>query len=272
MLSVVFNCKDRIELSKLCLLRFIELIDEPYEMVLCYDGKSREYVRELSKIVDFKEVVYNIYNVPRGTLLNNAYDKTSGDKWLHLENDWWWTENCNSSVHLALDSDREVSIVRLLSANIGNLTGIIRKYGKIWIYPTSFGQMCFTLNPHIRNIKYPNGKFPPLDKNTRVALETEIYYSWDASIKTWCTEKDYFFHIGIFDSYGNWLYDRLTGKGKLENPLQSYIDCGEVPLSEIYKIDLQNGTVEGLGLSGIYKELFDSYLIRNLSRKGLKAT
>ena len=50
LISVVFTCKGRPALTELCLRRFKELMPEPYELFICYNGVDEHYMDKLQLI------------------------------------------------------------------------------------------------------------------------------------------------------------------------------------------------------------------------------
>ena len=72
LISVVFTCKNRPELTELCLRRLRELMPEPHELIIAYDGKDPFYENMLLEAGNPNFIIDGLSGKGRWELLNDA--------------------------------------------------------------------------------------------------------------------------------------------------------------------------------------------------------
>jgi hypothetical protein len=83
LISVVFTCRGRPALTELCLRRFTELMPEPYDLFICYNGTDEHYMDKL-QLLWAKDASVIFGDGSRFRLINEALDDAEGDYFMHL--------------------------------------------------------------------------------------------------------------------------------------------------------------------------------------------
>lgn len=221
-LSVVFVCKGRLNLTELCLRRFVELIDVPYELIMAYNGTDKEYIERLTSIADFVAIVTNPppakYYVSQ---LNDAYEMCTGDLYMHLENDCYMDNPLavRNAIY-ALEKLPELDFVRMeLEPFRRHQFRRIIDLGtdKIGIFKTQENggpPYQFGLQPHIRRERLPVGRRFPDEPTGNYHFERLIDDWWCVAGRTsGCLMGVNFRHIGMFCDGGHfkpWLVAQMT--------------------------------------------------------------
>jgi len=249
MISTVFMCAGRLSLTKMILLRYMDMMEYDNELCLVYDGNSPSYVSELEKICDFKHKVINWNGETQGHLLNVAHDKLNSPYYMFMENDWWWREKgCIEEAMYAIDKYEDVHIVRIVDLPYKKGDRMTRqlpncKMGDI----DPAHNMAFHFNPQIRTVKYPAGRFLPTSNQTWPDLESAMFLKY-GGFGSWVLLHPYFRHIGFFSSNGQ--------------PFMNNV----YTLEDIYSANFYGGTFSDLKLTKEYRELFNEYLLWGLDK------
>lgn len=91
LISIVFQCWRRPEITKRVLKRLVEMMKEDYEIVLMYDEADENYLGELRRIYPFETEVINPGRKKTiGKLWDEAYLACKGKYFAHYQNDWLW--------------------------------------------------------------------------------------------------------------------------------------------------------------------------------------
>ncbi len=221
LISVLFTCKGRQSLTELCLRRFRELMPQPYELIIVYDGNNIFYEKMLA---DTGNPSYIINKRERGRFaaINDALSCASGEYIMHLENDFYWVdESCLEDALKALEKFKDIDFIRfeLLPFTISQFNRFesIGDHDFCWMKPTT--PYRFTFNPHIRRFKYINGK---MFKDTGFTKQPEQHHNDEYVGTSVCMTGDNFRHLGIFDEGGHfkpYYAERFFNKrGKREAP------------------------------------------------------
>jgi len=176
---------------------------QPYEVVLAYDGDDLEYFKRMNEVYEFDEYVTNHGGKNRWQVINEALDKSHGDYFIHLENDFYWSKpGCIEDALHAFDNFN-VDFVRFeripfqpqhfeeFNTLINQAMGKLKRR-------TPFA---FNLNPHMRREKFPIGRFPEVYQNG-VHPEGFIAMRWKGTSA--CLMGENFRHIGIYDESGHY--------------------------------------------------------------------
>lgn len=200
-ISVVFRCFRRPNLTELCLRRMVELLDGyDYETIMLYDGDDESYIKRMKEFCDFREVVSNPgKTLTMGDLLNRSYELCWGDTFMHFENDYYWINEC---IEAGLEALQYVDVVRLSAFpfHVSNAEKVVPLCkGDLWVFKKTTG-FSFNLNPHLRQEKFPVGKFNSLGS---WIVEPDYAKRFQESDKVGgCLSENNFIHLGIFDSRG----------------------------------------------------------------------
>lgn len=259
MISVIFNCAKRLSLTKMILMRFLDVLEWDMEFVLVYDGQDENYLRELRKIIIPDVEIINYRGISQGELFNAALDRSNGDYYMHMENDWWWFNNhCVDEGMYALKKFEDVDIIRLVALPYGYGSGdgcvkLLDTY--MWeINPRQ--HMSFHFNPQLRYEKFVGGRYLDASNQRGPDLESAMFERWQKEYSdkgSWVLvdkyEKPSIRHIGFFSASG-----------------QAFSNAPKT-LREIYDYSFYGGTFHDLNLHGEYRELFEQYLKEGLEAK-----
>jgi len=201
-ISVVFTCKGRSELTELCLRRFKELMPQPYELIVAYDGWDANYLDTLTAAGHPDRIVVKDKGMSRFTLINEALDYASGELFMHLENDFYWVdESCLESALKALDK-YHIDFIRFellpFTINQFNRFEIVGDHDICWMKPET--PYRWNLNPHIRTFKFPGGKSL---KDGNFTEQPERHHGEGYNGTSCCMSGDNFRHLGIYDESGH---------------------------------------------------------------------
>ena len=180
---------------------------DPYEVILVYDGENTEYVDRLLDIYDFDYIVMNPKRgVHRFALINRGWDACTGNYFMHVENDYYWSHP--GSVRRAFEAFEKVP----------DLDFVRFEFLPFWrskceqVVKLSDDELCivpkntsyrWNLNPHLRKTKFPAGrlleKFPPRAQPEKTYADEYNKYDYVAG----CLTGENFRHIGIYDEGGH---------------------------------------------------------------------
>ncbi len=226
LISVVFTCKGRPFLTELCLRRFIELMPEPYELFICYNGIDEHYMDKLQLLWgNHAPIIFG--DVSRFRLINEALDDAEGDYFMHLENDFYWQRpECLSEALEFLTHYPDIDYIRFehlpftgktfseYRSTPSNTLGIMK----------SNAPYQFTFNPHIRRDKFPCGRF----QEDNFTKQPEQHHNDNYKGTSGCLFGDNFRHLGIYDEGGNYkpyYAERFTlrrGERAIDRPLYEF--------------------------------------------------
>jgi len=226
MISVVFTCKGRPALTELCLRRFKELMPEPYELFICYNGMDEDYMDKLQLLwADGASIVFG--DGSRFKLINEALDDAEGDYFMHLENDFYWQRRkCLQDSLEFLQRYEDLDYIRFEYLPFTEKT--FSEYRQI--EDNQIGVMKkdapyqFTFNPHLRRDKFPCGRFQE-DSFTK---QPEQHHNDTYKGTSACLFGNNFRHLGIYDEGGHykpWYAERLTlrrGERTIDRPLYEF--------------------------------------------------
>lgn len=215
LISVVFTCKGRPALTELCLRRFVELMPQPYELFICYDGCDPTYVNMLKRSANNATIITNPSKLNRFTLLNMALSLAKGEYFMHLENDFYWVApECLIVALETLRRHSDVGFVRFeyLPFNMKQFNRVEQMWGRdiLWMKPDQDYQ--FNYSPHIRRFKFINGK--PF-KDSNFTKQPEQHHNEGYREISVNMTGDNFRHLGIYDEGGhhkNYYAERFTGR------------------------------------------------------------
>jgi hypothetical protein len=247
--SILFTCKGRPNLTELCLRRLVELMPQPYELALAYDGEDIDYVSRLLEVYDFDHIIMNHGGKNhRFWLMNEALDKCDGDYYMHVENDFYWDRpGVVGSAIEAFEQVPELSFIRF--EFLPHRENICQR--KV---PLTDDTLClfkprtpyaFNFNPHLRKEKFPAGKYP-LERDWLPGQpEKSFGLKWEKRGETaGCLMGPNFRHVGVYDEggfYKQMYAERFTlrrGEGEFDPRAEFYRFCG----------------------NEAYRRLFDEYL------------
>lgn len=105
MISIVFECWRRLEVTKRVLEALVARMKEDYEIVLKYDEADENYLKELRKIYPFETEVINPGRKKTiGQLWDEAYLACKGKYFSHYQNDRVWVRgDCYRIGKIALE-------------------------------------------------------------------------------------------------------------------------------------------------------------------------
>lgn len=226
MISVVFTCHKRKELTELCLRRFKELMPEPYELIIVYDGVNPFYTQMLLEVGNPRHFIDNPTKRNRYMLLNDALLLAKGDMVMHLENDFYWVDpSCLTDALKAMWNHPEIDFIRfeLLPFTQHNFNRFVVSGGHDVLYMKPETPYRFNFNPHIRKFRFVNGVlFPSPTKGESEQIVNERYTGVSC-----CMSGDNFRHLGILDegrNYKEYYSERFFGKrGKKAVDVDDYV-------------------------------------------------
>jgi len=244
----------RLPLTKMVLHRYNEMMKWEHEWILCYHGIDEEYVAELEKIVEFSHIAMG--DCSQGEILNKGHEACKGNMFMLLENDWWWGDSsCIEKAFKVFESCDDVHVIRLLQDGIRNINGSTREVSGLEMFEIGGYFNKFHFNPQIRTIQYPSGEFAELSNIGYLNLEGVMNQRWNEGYRSWCTVNDYFNHIGVFAEH----YRICPEEFKSKN----------FTMEDVYNLYFYGKRIRDHGFKGIYKELFDEYILEaiNIYRK-----
>lgn len=222
MISVVFNCCRRPSLTELILRRFIELMPEPYELIVAYDGDDPSYINMLYDIKQPDIFLYNKGNIDRWTLINRAYKKATGNLFVHLENDFYWVRGGTTERALkAFENHPELQFIRFEfipfhQRQCESVTSIGDDRLCILRFPPKkpSTDFLFNLSPGIRKIKFPFGEETFDRPPEKRQMEGFLAEKWNKQgLVAGAFMGENFRHIGVYDAgghYKDFYIDRMT--------------------------------------------------------------
>lgn len=199
-LSVCLVGHSRPILSALVFERIKEILnDYNYEVIFAYDRSPERpcdcLINIVNSIFDVKHVLINKNHTYLGGLYNKAFDLSSGDYYIFIENDWFWrTDRIEESIN-ALE---EVDFVRMVKRPFHNFKAIKNGY----CLPSDGTDFVYNFNPHIRKEKFLIGRFPEELKNIGILerYATDKFVEMDK--KSAILDSDSFSHVGFVNSDG----------------------------------------------------------------------
>lgn len=251
-ISVVFTCKSRRDLTELCLRRFKELMPEPYELIICYDGKDPFYERMLLDVGNPRFIIDNLSGRNRWELLNDALSCADGPYFMHLENDFYWVDpTCLDSAIQALNN-YNVDFVRfeLLPFQINQFDRFeqVLNHDICWMRPTT--PYKFTFNPSIRKFKFPGGH---LLQTSGFTKQPEQCFNDEYHGTSVCMSGNNFRHLGIYDEHG---FPKFNYMERFFNKRQHLLG--------IINTDNLIEEFNKLTNNSLYRKLFKDYIAENL--------
>ena len=255
--SILFTCYKRPDLTELCLRRLVELMPDPYELILVYDGNNQDYVNRLLHIYEFDYIVMRPKRkAHRFALVNMGLDACKGNYFMHVENDFYWS--LGGSVRRAFEAFEKVP----------ELDFIRFEYLPLWrsrcerTVKLSDDALCipprdtayrWNLSPHIRKTKFPAGRLP--EKFGYPAQPEKNYgdkyneYDYVAG----CLMGENFRHLGIYDEGG--LYKQLyserftlvADQPKFDPWVEFLKFCGNEKYQQLFKRYLNKNREEPIG-------------------------
>jgi len=226
MISVIFQCHDRLPLVQICLERFLHMIEGwDYELIMLWDRHNKEFFHTVNEIanphwwiIDREEPTRGL----RGKGLNRAFDIASGDYYLFLEDDWYWHTPCLNDAIVALE---HVDFIRLCRKPF---QATEYDYGWWYEHKPDTGY-AWNFNPQLTKEKFLAGRFP----EDKWSIEGEYHDRFRTTgRRAGFSKEDHFAHIGIINARGiyrlNHLY-RMDGLEPLDyfkslSPSQRHLD------------------------------------------------
>lgn len=203
MINVIFTCKGRPNLTELCLRRLTELMPPPYELFICYDGDSPRYEHMLRETAPDAIVIVNLHHVNRFELINIALADSTGDVFMHVENDFYWADPaCLDAALNAFHRYPRLDYIRFehLPFTEKNYYSYNQVDGKDICWMKKDSPYQFTFNPHIRRFKYPTDK--PF-KTEGFTKQPEQHHNDGYKYHSACMTGDNFRHLGVFSEGGH---------------------------------------------------------------------
>lgn len=210
LISVVFTCKGRPELTEICLTRLIDLMPPPYDLHIAYDGHDESYEQMLVNSTNFYNNKNKVRIVEgygrrnsRFTLINDALEPAEGPYFMHVENDFYWMDPlCLDSALKAFTDYPGIDFIRF--EQLPFTQNIFEKHAQsidrdiLWMRKDA--PYRFNFNPHIRKFKYPGG-VPFKDEGFTRQPEQHHNDLYDGV--SCCMTGDNFRHLGLFDESGH---------------------------------------------------------------------
>jgi hypothetical protein len=253
-IDVIFTCKGRPHLTELCLRRLIELMPDPYRLTICYDDTGYTHYDMLRKVAPKAIIICRDEDDKSYfSLINQALEYSSGDLYMHTENDFYWQRrDCLLDAMTALEIYDDLDFIRFENLPFTDNTfteyralpsdkvGIMRKDSPYQ----------FNFNPHLRRDKFPCG---PRFKEDGFTKHDEQHFNDEYTGTSGCLFGDNFRHLGLYDEGGHYkpyYAERFTlrrGEGEIPTPLAEFDRfCSNV----------------------IYRQLFMRYLHEHKGRTG----
>ena len=232
-MSVIFTCKDRPALTELCLRRLVELMPEPYELFICYNGIDEHYMDKLQLLwSNHASIIFGDGN--RFQLINQALEDSTGDMFMHVENDFYWADpQCLDAALNAFHKYPELDYIRFehLPFTQKNFNRYEQVDGKDICFMREDSPFRFTFNPHIRRYKYPTDE--PF-KTTGFTKQPEQHHNDGYGYQSACMTGDNWRHLGVYDEgghYKEYYADRFTGVRNTVNfdPWTEFIKLSDNP-------------------------------------------
>lgn len=234
LISVVFTCRGRPYLTELCLKRFKELMPEPYELAIAYDGADDDYMLMLYDVAEPEIFVPNYKRRSRFALINRALDLSRGEFYMHVENDFYWQDSeCLGVALNALGEHPEIDYIRFeyLPFQNGQFRSFYEVDGRTIAIMKETTPFRFTFNPHIRREKFPCGRFKEGDFTKQPEQHHNDTYKGTSA----CMSGKNFRHLGIYDEGGHfkpWYAERFTlvrGMRSIDDPLKEFNKFCDIP-------------------------------------------
>jgi len=208
MITVIFTCHKRPSLTELCLRRLIELMPPPYELFICYNGVDEDYMDKLQLLwANHAKIIFGDCN--RFQLINQALEDSTGDMFMHVENDFYWADpTCLDAALNAFHRYPDLDYIRFehLPFTQRNAYRYEKVDGKDICWMRDDSPYRFTFNPHIRKIKYPlNEAFPsdPYEWESR-KMQDEAYFNEKYTYQSAFMTGDNWRHLGIYSEGGHY--------------------------------------------------------------------
>lgn len=221
MISVIFTCKGRPALTELCLRRLVELMPQPYELLICYDKKTHEDIEMLATVAPKAILIQNLVGGNRWDLINEALREVTGNLFMHVENDFYWVDPmCLDSALSAFYFSKEpLDYIRFehLPFTYRDFYHYENYDGKDICWMRDEAPYRFTFNPHIRKFKYPTDE--PF-KTEGFTKQPEQHHNDGYKYQSACMTGDNWRHLGIYDEgghYKEYYADRFTGRRNTKN-------------------------------------------------------
>lgn len=224
MIAVIFTCRGRQSLTELCLRRVIELIPQPYELHICYDGCDDNYLDMLETILKYTrraKITYNPSKNNRFTLINDALQQHNTEYYMHVENDFYWIDPMclDSALNAFYYTKEPLDYIRFeqLPFTHKNFYHYEQYDGKDICWMREDSPYRFTFNPHIRTFKYPTDE-PFQTKG--FTKQPEQHHNDGYKYHSACMTGDNWRHLGVYDEgghYKKYYADRFTGRRNTEN-------------------------------------------------------
>jgi glycosyltransferase involved in cell wall biosynthesis len=207
MISVIFTCKGRPALTELCLRRLVEVMPHPYELWICYDGKDDEYKDMLKNVALDKDsgIIDNKWGSPsRFSLINTALSLSSGDLFMHVENDFYWVDAMclDAALNAFWFTEKPLDYIRFehFPFTYKNFVCYEKYDGKDICWMKRDSPYRFTFNPHIRKFKFPTDE-PFMDRG--FTKQAEQHHNDGYKYQSACMTGDNWRHLGIFSEGGH---------------------------------------------------------------------
>ena len=179
---------------------------QPYELFICYDGWDEGYQNMLLNSVGgkLKGFISNRYKASRFHLINEALKYASGDLFMHVENDFYWTDaGCLDAALNAFHFSKDpLDYIRFehLPFTHKNFYHYQQYDGKDICWMRGDSPYRFTFNPHIRKFKYPTDK--PF-KTEGFTKQPEQHHNDGYKYQSACMTGDNWRHLGIYSEGGH---------------------------------------------------------------------
>lgn len=243
LISVVYTCMQRPELTELTLRRFRELMKYPCKLTVCYDGWDMVYRDMIVESGKPDCIINNPYRTfPRWMMVNDALETFDTEYYMHLENDFYWQDpRCLDAGIEALERFPELDYVRfeLLPFRKEQFNRFEKAGDRDICFMKPDTPFRFTWNPHIRRMKYPCGE-PVMERGFTKQPEqhhNDCYEGLSA-----CMTGENFRHIGLYDSAGHdktQYAERFTlrrGEKEISNPLEEFTGfCNNEEYVELFR-------------------------------------
>lgn len=242
MISVLFTCKGRPYLTRLCLMRLIELMPEPYRLTICYDDIKYTHYDMLRRTAPKAVIVCRDEDdKSMFSLINRGLDYSSGDYYMHVENDFYWQrKECLSDAIAAFEMYDDIDFVRFENLPFGSETFTEYRFlpsDKIGIMKKDAPYQ-FNFNPHLRRSKFPCGdKF----MDSGFTKHDEQHFNDEYTGTSGCLFKENFRHLGLYDESGHYkpyYAERFTlrrGEREILNPLTEFNSfCGNTLYRQLF--------------------------------------
>ncbi len=205
MISVIFTCKGRPALTELCLRRLVEIMPQPYDLHVCYDGSDDDYISMLTEILPIgSNITYNPSGNNRFSLINDALEQVDADYYMHVENDFYWVDpGClDAALNAFYFTKKPLDYIRFehFPFTYKNFASYEQYDEKDICWMKYDSPYRFTFNPHIRKFKYPTDE--PF-KTEGFTKQPEQHHNDGYKYISACMTGDNWRHLGIFSEGGH---------------------------------------------------------------------